>query len=325
MTISEADLEEISSTLRAALAPHDGGSATPVLTGFGWADLLAADPGAAVPLVFEALGSSGASARALSDVMLHALGSPPGGPTAVVIPVADGEAQAAGRLDGGRLEVDGVCVEEPGPGPVVVAVAAEVGGDVRLAVVPSGTLTVREVEGADPWLGLRRVQGQTMSFDLLPVERSPSWRQAVAWGRVALAAQLVGVVDTSLRLATDHARTRVQFGRPVGTFQAVQHRLADVLIALEGARATVGAASEHGEGLAAMVAKSTAGVAARVAAANCLQVIAGMGFTWEHPLHRYQKRGLVLDRLLGSSDYLPGAIGDTLVRLGEAPRLVELI
>jgi alkylation response protein AidB-like acyl-CoA dehydrogenase len=86
----------------------------------------------------------------------------------------------------------------------------------------------------------------------------------------------------------------------------------------------VSAAAEQVEPLSAMVAKSTAGTAARVAAANCLQVIAGTGFTWEHPLHRFQKRGLVLDRLLGSADHLPNAIGEELIRRGRAPRLVHL-
>jgi hypothetical protein len=320
MALSSADLETISETLRAAFAAHEGGSVTKLLAEFGWADLLAADPQAAVPLVFEALGSSGVTAGALSDVMLHALGPLPGDPATVVVPVVDGEVQAAGRVAGSMVEVDGVCTE--GPGPAVLAVLD--GGAVRLAVLTPDSLTVEDVEGADPWLGLRRVQGRTGDAQLLSEEASADWVQAVAWGRLALAAQLTGLVDTSLRLATDHALSRVQFGRPVGTFQAVQHRLADVLIAREAARAAVSAAAEQVGPLSAMVAKSTAGTATRVAAANCLQVIAGMGFTWEHPLHRYQKRGLVLDRLLGSADHLPRAIGEELIRRGRAPRLVHL-
>ena len=73
-----------------------------------------------------------------------------------------------------------------------------------------------------------------------------------------------------------------------------------------------------------MVAKSMAGRAASVAAANALQVLAGIGFTWEHPFHRFHKRGIVLDRLLGSSRDLPAEIGARLAALGEIPTLVTL-
>lgn len=323
MTLSAAEVDAIGTTLQAAFEPHAGGSVTPVLEEFGWTDMLSAEAAVAVPLVFELLGSSGTTSRALSDVMLHGLGSVPGHPTTVVIPTADDEAQAAGRMVGAAVAVDGVCLEDPGPGPAALAVRTE--GGVAVAVVSPEELRVRDVGGADLWVGLRRVEGSARCLELLPPEvAAPAWASAIAWGRRALAAQLVGVVDASLRLATEHATNRFQFKRPVGTFQAVQHRLADVLIALEAARAALAAAGERPDPLPAMVAKSLAGVAAQTAAANCLQVLAGVGFTWEHPLHRYHKRGLVLDRLLGSSAYLPGAIGEVLIRLGEAPRLVEL-
>jgi hypothetical protein len=318
------ETDVITTTLRAAFEGHAGGSVTGVLDDFGWTDLLRADAGTAVRLVFELLGATGTTAPALSDVMRHGLGPLPAVPSGVLVTAGADPRQAAGRLAGGVIAVDGLCVGDPGGGSFAVGVA-DADGSCGVGLVGAEGLEVSEVRGLDPWLGLRRVRGSALAFELLPDEAGrPAWASALAWGRLALAAQLVGVVEASLRLATGHAKDRVQFGRPVGTFQAVQHRLADVLVALEAARAAVDVAAERGDELSALVAKSLAGAAASVAGANCLQVLGGVGFTWEHPLHRFQKRGLVLDRLLGSSAELPAVIGRVLTRIGEAPRLAEL-
>ena len=78
------------------------------------------------------------------------------------------------------------------------------------------------------------------------------------------------------------------------------------------------------EGLAGMLAKSLAGRAARLAATHCQQVLGGIGFTAEHPFHRYLARALTLDSVLGSTSELRRAIGQQLVSAGTIPRLVEL-
>ena len=112
-----------------------------------------------------------------------------------------------------------------------------------------------------------------------------------------------------LELARAHALERVQFGRPISSFQAVRHRLAETLVAIETARAALAAAWEDRSPLAPAIAKALAGRSARTAARHCQQVLAGMGFTTEHPLHRYIRRVLVLDELFGSSRSLTRALG----------------
>ena len=143
-----------------------------------------------------------------------------------------------------------------------------------------------------------------------------------------------------LALARSHALDRVQFGRPLASFQAVRHRLAETLVALEGAeaalaaadawrcpRARVGrAAARAGDGdeLAALLAKAAAGQAALTAARHCQQVLGGIGFTAEHGLNRHVRRALVLDGLLGSTRELTREAGARLVAERSAPRLVDL-
>jgi alkylation response protein AidB-like acyl-CoA dehydrogenase len=126
-------------------------------------------------------------------------------------------------------------------------------------------------------------------------------------------------------LAIAHARDRVQFGRPIGSFQAVRNRLADSHVAREAAAGALDAAWDADDQyLAGMLAKSLAGRAARIAAAHCQQVLAGIGFTAEHRFHRFLARALVLDSVLGSATELPKAIGAQLNSAGRIPRLVEL-
>jgi len=142
-------------------------------------------------------------------------------------------------------------------------------------------------------------------------------RQAVGWW-------LVGASRAMLSLARSHALDRVQFGRPIGSFQAVRHRLAETLVAIEGAEATLQAAADQPDDLACLLAKAAAGQAALTAARHCQQVLGGIGFTAEHQLHHHVKRALVLDGLLGSSRELTREAGAHLRVVGSAPRLVHL-
>jgi len=114
---------------------------------------------------------------------------------------------------------------------------------------------------------------------------------------VALAAENVGVAQRTMEMAVEYARERKQFDRPIGSFQAVAHRCAQMLLETEGARSlTYGAAwaldHDPKTGLrAASMAKSYAGDAGYRVAASSLQVHGGIGFTWEHDLHFFLKRG----------------------------------
>lgn len=140
-------------------------------------------------------------------------------------------------------------------------------------------------------------------------------------GRRALAWWLVGSSKAMLELARRHALDRAQFGRPIASFQAVRHKLAETLVAVEGAEATLAAAT--GE-LGCLLAKAAAGQAALTAARHCQQVMGGVGFTAEYDLQRHVKRVLVLDGLLGSSRELTRAAGAAVRAGGSAPRLAGL-
>ena len=151
---------------------------------------------------------------------------------------------------------------------------------------------------------------------------------ALAAGRRAVGWWLVGAGRAMLALARSHALDRVQFGRPLAGFQAVRHRLAETLVALEGASAALAAADAlagSGDGeLAALLAKAAAGQAALTAARHCQQVLGGIGFTAEHGLNLHVRRALVLDGLLASARELTRAAGARLVAERPAPRLVDL-
>ncbi|WP_416969644.1 acyl-CoA dehydrogenase family protein [Streptomyces sp. 4F14] len=143
----------------------------------------------------------------------------------------------------------------------------------------------------------------------------------VGAGRRALGWWLVGSGRAMLTLARQHVLDREQFGRPLASFQAVRHRLAETYVALEGASSALDAASDD---VGALLGKAAAGRAALLAARHCGQALGGLGFTAEHELHRHVKRVLVLDGLLGSARELTREAGELLVREGRAPRLVEL-
>jgi hypothetical protein len=146
----------------------------------------------------------------------------------------------------------------------------------------------------------------------------------VAAGRHALGWWLVGAGRAMLSLARQHALDRSQFGRPVASFQAIRHRLAETLVGIEGAEATLVAAAAEPDDLSFLLAKAAAGQAALTAARHCQQVLGGIGFTAEHELHRHVKRALVLDAMLGSSRELTREAGKALRSSGFAPRLVQL-
>jgi len=158
--------------------------------------------------------------------------------------------------------------------------------------------------------------------DELPLRAVPGGGPVpLAAGRRALGWWLAGTGRAMLALARSHALDRIQFGRPLASFQAVRHRLAETLVALEGAEATLLAASDD---LSSLLAKAAAGQAALAAARHCQQVLGGIGFTAEHGLHRHVRRALVLDGLLGSSRELTREAGMLLRKEGSAPRLVHL-
>jgi hypothetical protein len=147
---------------------------------------------------------------------------------------------------------------------------------------------------------------------------------AMAMARRALAHELIGVSRAMLELARAHALERIQFDVPIASFQAVRHRLADSLVAIEAARAAADGAWDDGGPFTAMVAKAVAGRSARLVARHAQQVLAGIGFTAEHPFHHHFRRVRVLDHLLGSSPALTREIGAQLLADGCLPSPLPL-
>jgi hypothetical protein len=187
------------------------------------------------------------------------------------------------------------------------------GGTPPMPYAGGGWVVWSRSDVTDPTLGglpLRRVpDGELM--------RMGEARRAVGWW-------LVGSARAMLTLARQHALDRVQFGRPIASFQAVRHRLAETLVAIEGAEATLSLPGTESPDLTAMLAKAATGKAALAAARHCQQVLGGIGFTAEHDLHHHVKRALVLDGLLGSSRQLTRKAGAGLRARGSAPRLANL-
>ncbi|MEW1774268.1 acyl-CoA dehydrogenase family protein [Streptomyces sp. NPDC086777] len=177
---------------------------------------------------------------------------------------ATGEAVVA-RVDGGPVEW--------------LAEADAVTGDA------SGAVPVRSV---DPLTPLHRVPA--------PVCRPPD---PVAV--LLTAAEQLGTATRVCELAVQHARTRVQFGRPVGAFQAVKHLCADMLVRAETARAAVYAAAVTADPVDVAAARLLAEEAAVRGARDCLQVHGGMGFTWESEVHLHLKRTWVRSQRAGAS------------------------
>jgi alkylation response protein AidB-like acyl-CoA dehydrogenase len=123
----------------------------------------------------------------------------------------------------------------------------------------------------------------------------------------ALALEASGIAQRALELAVEHAKTREQFGRPIGVYQAVSHPLANTYVEAELARslaywaAWCVAESDEQTPIAVAAAKSYAGDAAVAASERAIQVLGGIGFTWEHPLHTYYKRALWIQAYGGYS------------------------
>jgi alkylation response protein AidB-like acyl-CoA dehydrogenase len=128
-------------------------------------------------------------------------------------------------------------------------------------------------------------------------------------GAALVAAECLGIAEATLELAVDYAKRREQFGRAIGSFQALKHIMADMFVRQEVARAAVYAAGATlddpavGDVVRAVAAaKVTAGEAALKNARACIQIHGGMGYTWEIPAHYYLKRAWVCENLFGTVD-----------------------
>ncbi|MET8246123.1 acyl-CoA dehydrogenase family protein [Streptomyces sp. NPDC005202] len=168
-------------------------------------------------------------------------------------------------------------------------VAGAATGEAVVAVVDGGQ--VEWLAEADVVLG--EVAGATplRSVDpLTPLHRVPERAEPDSVAVLLTASEQLGTAARVCELAVQHARTREQFGRPIGAFQAVQHTCADMLVRAETARAAVYAAAVTADPVDIAAARLLADEAALRGARDCLQVHGGMGFTWESEVHLHLKR-----------------------------------
>jgi Acyl-CoA dehydrogenase, C-terminal domain len=291
------------------------------LADLGWLEMLAAEPRDAIAVVFEALGTTNGAATALDDVVVAALGRTPRPDLTVLLPKF-GAWDPPGALAGGDAHAVGLATARATTARELLVVCTA-GSELRAVTVPVAATDARPVRGVDPEAGLHIVSVDRHAAADEALDAA-TWDTGVALGRRAVAHQTLGASRTMLALARTYALERVQFGRSIASFQAVRHRLADTFVAVEALEATLGAAGDEPNAVTAALAKATAGRTARAVASHCQQVLAGIGFTTDHPFHRFLKRTMMLEGLFGSADEIALDLGRQLLAERRVPTLIEL-
>ncbi|ADT97125.1 acyl-CoA dehydrogenase family protein [Mycolicibacterium gilvum] len=216
----------------------------------------------------------------------------------------------------------------------VLLVAATTPDGVGLFVVEADSLGVQRIRLTT--LDLTRPQATVGLLDAPaqliagPEEAERVITHALQVGAALLAVEQVGAAQHLLDLSVDYAKNRLQFGRPIGSFQAVKHRLADDLVAVEHARSTayhaVWALSDGSDdpALAVSIAQATTSAAFVRVATDTIQVHGGIGFTWEHQAHLYYKRAYTDAALLGGAEEHRARVADFVLVVApekDAPRV----
>ncbi|WP_219469935.1 acyl-CoA dehydrogenase [Nonomuraea rhizosphaerae] len=228
--------------------------------------------------------------------------------------LADGTLTAAVALSGsltgayddeGGLTVSGTA--EPVLGgslaDVLVLPVATPDGE-EWVIVDASSATVTELKSLDLTRPSAKVELSEVAVPALGVLGGVQSADVRNIAAILFGAEAAGLASWCVRAAADYAKVRVQFGRPIGQFQGIKHKLSRMLVALEQARATVWDAS-RADGKELEYAAAIAGVMAPDAAVQCakdaIQTFGGIGYTYEHDVHLYYRRALTLRALLGPS------------------------
>jgi hypothetical protein len=258
--------------------------------------LLCEQVGAAALVVPEELGGAGGefadAATVLSELARGLVPTPLLGTTLAelaLLAADDVDADTVGQLaEGtaiGAVVFDPDYVINGDTADVVVAV-----DDERLTRWT--TFTSNRVDTMDLTRRLARVTPQ----DTGPLGTDPGIADAAA---ILLAAEQIGAAERCLELTVDYTKQRVQFGRPIGSFQALKHRMADLYVAVSAARAVVDDAVAEPTSTTAALARVAATEAFDAVAAEAIQMHGGIAITWEHDIQLYFKRAHGSGQLLG--------------------------
>ena len=227
----------------------------------------------------------------------------------------------AAKPVGGGWRLDGVKLFVPdAAGADYTVVAARTRGEgeegISLFLVkgrPKG-MTVTQLQTLDMtrrWCEVR-FDGVELDADSLmgaPHKAWPALKRTLEWATAALCAEMIGGAQKVLESSTEYAKTRHQFGKPIGIYQAVSHKLADMLVLSESGRSATYYAAWAVEAdapdrsLASSMAKAYVSDAYRKVAGDGIQVHGGIGFTWEHDMHLYFKRAKASEVTLGDATY----------------------
>jgi len=238
-------------------------------------------------------------------------------------------AEAAGRFDSGGIEIKatkkGASYAISGEKFFVpdahvadaIVVAARTGqgsgeSGISLLCVPATEkgITVTQLKTVDMTRRMCHVKFDNVQADTVIGKENDGWRvlhRVLDIAIAGLSTEMVGTAQKALDIAVDYAKTRVQFGKPIGSFQAVKHKCVDMMVAVENARSLTYYASwtvdERVPEAASAVpmAKAYASDMAKNVTSEAIQVHGGIGFTWEHDMHLYHRRALAGEANLGNA------------------------
>jgi alkylation response protein AidB-like acyl-CoA dehydrogenase len=263
-------------------------------------------PGGYLPTVFA---SAVLAAADVTGKLLAGLGD---GASAGAVSLASGLTGRFGPDGGLIIEGESAPVLGASLADLVIAPVQTDQGE-AWAAIDAASLEITRLDSLDLTRPVARIRAHGIA---LPADRRLAGldRDAVtSLAAILFGAEASGIADWATATAADYARIRHQFGRPIGQFQAVKHRCAWMLTAAEQAAAVVwdaartqqdaaGAAADRQREYAAGVAAVVALDAAVSCAHECIQVLGGIGYTWEHEAHLYYRRAMSLRALLGPSD-----------------------
>ena len=273
--------------------------------------LLCEQVGAAALVVPEELGGAGGqladAATVLQELGRNLVPSPLLGTTLAelaLLAAPEPDAEILGRL------AEGASI-----GALVLDADYVVNGDIADVVIAAGDgeltrwtrFTAQPVATMDPTRRLARVRPEETEA----VGADPGIADAAA---ILLAAEQVGAAERCLELTVEYTKNRVQFGRPIGSFQALKHRMADLYVAVAAARAVVADACDDPTPTHAATARLAASEALCTVAAEGIQLHGGIAITWEHDMHLYFKRAHGSAHLLGSPRELLGRLASEVLQ-----------